>query len=125
MNFRNSFAWLVAFVLWSGSAVRPATAAPAAADFMRLHWLGLKQVTTDTNAAPFMKVWQLPQTATLVAQTLGKLSRCPGHGATNAASAAFRPLLDDLITSEFYLELSASTNHQPSTINYQPSTPST
>ena len=100
--------------------VHPACAAPATENnLLRLHWLGLKSVSADTNAAQLMKVWQLPQTVALVAQTLDKLSRCPGHGNTNAASAALRPLLDDLITSEFYLELSASTNHQPSTINYQ------
>jgi len=98
---------------------RSSFAAPDAVDVARIHWLGLKQVSADTNAAQFMKVWQLPQTAALVSQTLGKLSRWPGHGVTNAASAALRPLLDDLIASEFYLEISAPTNHQPSTINYQ------
>jgi hypothetical protein len=90
--------------------VRSSVASPANENLIRVHWLGLKQVGADTNAAQLMKVWQLPQTAALLAQTLDKLSRCPGHGATNAAGAAFRPLLDDLITSEFFLEVDVSTN---------------
>ncbi len=84
MIFRRAVFLFVAFLL-----VRPAVAAPAADN--TLHWLGLKQISADTNAAQFMKVWQLPQTTALVAQTLDKLSRWPGHGATNAASAAAPP----------------------------------
>jgi hypothetical protein len=72
---------------------------------VRIHCLGLNQISADTNAAQFMKIWQLPETRALVAQTLDKLSRWPGHGATNETSARLRPLLDDLISSEFYLEI--------------------
>jgi hypothetical protein len=106
MIFRRAVFWVfVSFML-----VRPSFAASDAVNGLRLHWIGLNQISTDPNSAPFLKVWQLPQTTALVAQTLDKLSRWPGHGATNAASAALRPLLDDLIASEFYLELSAPTN---------------
>ena len=111
MNFRSFFAiWFATFVFSFVPAARSALAAPATEDLIRLHWLGLKQAGADSNSAPFMKVWQLPQTTALVAQTLDKLSRWPGCGATNAASTALRPLLDDLVSSEFYLELSAPTN---------------
>ena len=112
MIFRRAFFLFVAFLL-----VRTAVAAPAADN--TLHWLGLKQISADTNAAPFLKVWRLPQTTALVAQTLDKLSRWPGHGATNTASAAFRPLLDDLVNSEFYLEISTPTNSQSALRNPQ------
>jgi hypothetical protein len=120
---RAAFLVFVSFFL-----VRPSFAGPDAVNGMRLHWLGLNQISTDTNAAPFLKVWQLPQTTALVAQTLDKLSRWPGPGATNAASAALRPLLDDLITSEFFVELSAPTNsslpaapaNNPSSIIHHP-----
>ena len=111
MIFRRAlFAVFVSFLL-----VRPSSAAAAPATVsddhaFRLHWLGLKSVAADTNAAQFLKVWQLPQTTALVSQTLDKLSRWPGAGATNAASARLRPLLNDLITSEFYLEINAPTN---------------
>jgi hypothetical protein len=95
--------------LWLGlgSLLLLAGAAPAAAPAARLHWLGLDQIRADTNAAPFLAVWQLPQTQTLLAQTLAKISRLPQAGATNAASALLRPLLDDLISAETHLELYA------------------
>jgi hypothetical protein len=97
------------------------SAAPPTEILARLHWLGLKQISTDTNAAHFMSVWRLPQTASLTAQTLDKFSRWPGGGATNAASALLRPLLDDLVSSESYWELRALTNLQPSTAPRMPS----
>ena len=112
MNFRGEIvAVLGLLVLLSGLAVPTSSAAPATDEVLaRVHWLGLKQISADTNAAPLMKVWQLPPTIALVAQTFDKLSRGPGHGATNATGALLRPLLDDLVSSEFYLELSALTN---------------
>jgi hypothetical protein len=120
MNFRRAvfLTWGLLLLLF-GLAGWPLSAAPATDSLMRVHWLGLKQVGADTNAAQLMEVWQLPQTTALVAQTLDKLSRCPGHGAANTASALLRPLFDDLISSEFYLEVSAPTNSQLSTVNYQ------
>ena len=88
------------------ASASPVTAAPA----VRGHWLGLDQIRADTNSAHFLAVWQLPQTQTLLAQTLNKISRLPSHGATNAASALLRPLLDDLVSAETYFELYAPTN---------------
>ena len=121
--------------LLSGLVGGQLSAAPATETLARLHWLGLKQISADTNSAHFMSVWQLPQTVTLVAQTLDKLSRWPGGGATNAAGTLLRPLLDDLVSSESYLELRAPTNSHPlgamnpasageggSTSGHQPST---
>jgi hypothetical protein len=114
-----------------------AFAAAEPAGVMQIHWLGLKQISTDTNAAQFMKIWQLPETRALVDQTLAKLSRWPGHRATNETSARLRPLLEDLISSECYLEIpflsasgkagrrevvrgpSAPSNSQLSTLNHQ------
>ena len=111
MKRRRSLVILLNLVLLvSGLTGRPLSAAPATETLARVHWLGLNQISADTNSARFMSVWRLPQTAALVAQTLDKFSRCPGHGATNAASAMLRPLLDDLVSSEFYLEISAPTN---------------
>ena len=109
------------FLLISGLAGGTSSAAPAIETLARVHWLGLNRIAADTNATSFMSAWRLPQTAALEAQTLDKLSRWPGHGATNAASALLRPLLDDLISSEFYLEISAPTNFPPLT-GFRPST---
>src|SRR5882757_178588 len=88
----------------------PPSSARSAEILARVHWQGMKQISADTNATNFMSVWQLPPTAALLAQTFDKLSRWPGNGATNAASARLRPLLDDLVASEFYLEISIVTN---------------
>src|SRR5882757_790200 len=111
MNFRPAdFALLGTLLLPAGWPRPLLAAAPATGTVMRVHWQGMQQISADTNAANFMSVWQLPATAALLAQTFDKLSRWPGHGATNAASARLRPLLDDLVASEFYLEISIVTN---------------
>ena len=112
MNFRRhelNFV-LLASLLLSGLSAVALSAAPTDPPLARLHWLGLNQISADTNSAQFMRVWQLPPTTALVNQTLDKLSRWPGGGVTNPASALLRPLLDDLLTSEFYLEVYGSTN---------------
>ena len=115
MNFCRLIGWF-SVLGWS------TLAAPAPELLARVHWLGLTRISADTNAAHVTNIWHLPQTTALVAQTLDKISRLPGHGATNAGSALLRPLLDDLLTNEFYLELSASTNPPSSILNSQSST---
>lgn len=116
MNFRR----ILFVALWTFAGWRLSAApVPASTPALRLHWLGLNGVSADTNSAQFLKIWHLPETVALVHQTLDKLSRWPAGGTTNATSQALRPLLDDLITSEFYLEFSALTNSQPSTFNLQ------
>src|SRR5690242_6978346 len=127
MNFRRiMFALLGILLLVCGMGNRAASAASVSPVLARLHWLGLNQISADTNSAQFMKIWRLPETVALEAQTLDKLSRWLAGGATNAASAKLRPLLDDFVSSEFYLEFHAATNSlqtgsgsQPSTFNHQ------
>ena len=80
------------------------------------HWLGKKGLAAETNAASFMDIWKLPASAKLETQTLDKLSLAPwlllkGDAATNGAPIALlRPLLDDLVQAESYLEIRAATN---------------
>ncbi len=108
MNFRRPFIILLGLSLWVFSwTALPSPAASLTEAPVRMHWLGLNQIGTATNSAQFLKVWRLPQTGALVAQTLDKISRLPCRGATNTASALLRPLLDDLVSSEFYLEVDA------------------
>ena len=95
------------------------SAAPALPVVAQLHWLGLNQISADTNSAQFLKVWHLPQTAALVNQTLDKCSRWPAGGATNAATALLRPLLDDLVSSECRLEIRVLPKAQSATGNFQ------
>src|SRR6266699_1477868 len=47
----------------------------------RVHWLGMKRLATETNAAHFMSIWNLPETAKLQNQTLDKLALWLAGGA--------------------------------------------
>src|SRR5207237_2145698 len=108
----------------------PAPSSPSLPDthpssLSRLHWLGKKRLVTETNAAAFMQIWNLPESARLEAQTLDKLSTAPwrllkgmtnGASSTNAqtpvgASTLLRPLLEDLVQEESFLEIHGVTNH--------------
>ena len=40
----------------------------------RVHWLGMNCIADDPNAAHFMTLWDLPESAALEAQTLDKLA---------------------------------------------------
>src|SRR5438874_7029306 len=55
-------------------SARPSVPAAQSADVTRIHWLGKKRIAAETNAAGFMKIWNLPESARLEAQTLDKLS---------------------------------------------------
>ena len=63
-----------------------------------------------------MDIWKLPESAKLETQALDKLSLAPwrllkGDAATNGAPIArLRPLLDDLVQAESYLEIRGATN---------------
>ena len=88
---------------------------------VRLHWLGKKRIAAENNATNFMAIWNLPESAKLEAQTLDKLATAPWRllaAATplsNAPVAGLRPLLDDLVSEESYLEVRATTN-QPNAL---------
>ncbi|MFO1514359.1 MAG: hypothetical protein U1F83_15860, partial [Verrucomicrobiota bacterium] len=94
----------------STSKLQPST--PAA----RLHWLGKKRLATESNATNFMAIWNLPESAKLEAQTLDRLAAAPwrllktASALSNAPVALLRPLLDDLVQEESYLEVRAATN---------------
>ncbi len=62
-----------------------------------------------------MRIWNEPESAKLEAQTLEKLSLAPwrllrGETGTNAAATLLRPLLDDAVREESYLEVNQPTN---------------
>jgi hypothetical protein len=104
-------------VLWAGSrAAESADAAPPlpAQTVARIHWVGMKQLADETNAAHPMAIWNLPESGKLERQTLDKLSLAPWpllhrNLDTNAA-ALLRPLLDDLVAEESCLEVRQTTN---------------
>src|SRR5262249_25768816 len=88
---------------------------------LSLHWVGMKRLSVEPSAAGFMQVWRLPESEKLKAQTLDKLALAPWHilatnrspAITNFAAlvkqnhsaALLRPLLDDLVQNECYLEI--------------------
>jgi hypothetical protein len=94
----------------------PATASnvPPAETIGSLHWLGKDQLAKATNASGFMRFWNQPQSARLESQTLDKLSIAPWRmfpqvATTNTAAARLlRPLLDDCVRQECYVEARGS-----------------
>ena len=104
------------FLLAGSRAAESADVPPtsAAQTVARIHWLGMKHLSGETNAAHLMAIWNLPESGRLKRQTLDKLSLAPWpllhrNVDTNAA-ALLRPLLDDLVADESCLEIRQTTN---------------
>ena len=113
-----------------------AQSAPLPGLIARVHWLGINRLSGETNAAYFMTIWKLSETAQLEAQTLDKLAsaimsraqpagtkrpgvekRLPdtnseprGAISANDTTNPLRSLLQDLLDEESYLEIRAETN---------------
>ena len=89
---------------------------PQPSPVLRLHWLGKKRLSAEANATNFISVWNMPESVHLETQTLDKLATAPWRlikSATplsNAPVALLRPLLDDLVQEESYLEIISATN---------------
>lgn len=94
---------------------------------VRIHWLGKKRLAADTNAAYFMTIWNLPESARLEAQTLDKLAlwlagcrpavsnyqeitNFSGLVASNTTSTLLRPVVFDMLQEEWLLEARQPTN---------------
>ena len=75
----------------------------------RIHWMGKKKIAADTNSFVFASFWKMPESVQLEAQTLDKLASAPWRllrGQTNvAATNLLRPLLQDLVEGEWYLQV--------------------
>lgn len=90
----------------------PTSQSPA----FRLHWLGKKKLAGEASATNFMAIWKLPESEKLESQTLDKLSTAPWRllptatSLSNAPVVLLRPLLDDLVQAESYLEVHNATN---------------
>ncbi|HTI99525.1 MAG TPA: hypothetical protein VL527_11635 [Dongiaceae bacterium] len=74
-----------------------------------VHWLGLNRVVATTNAANFLKVWNLPETVKVKERLLSDISHWLAAGNTNAANS-LRPLLDDAVAGEAYAEWTPAAN---------------
>ena len=86
---------------------------------VRVHWLGKGQLDLKADACFFSRVWALPETQRLQAQTFDRFSTgvwplLLGKAAAGQIPAALlRPLLDDLAWDESYLEVRVPTNSHP------------
>jgi hypothetical protein len=89
----------------------------------RVHWLGKKRIAAQKTSSYFMSLWNMPEAARLETQTLDKLALALAGEqsgvtsnqppvtnyqalvASHPAAALLRPLLDDLVREESYLEI--------------------
>jgi hypothetical protein len=115
---KQLFSFLLGAGLLAAIAVQASLPAP---DLMaRVHFAGGEQISADTNALAFTNLWCSPEARALRGQTLGKLSHAPYEwlkskippGAGDG-TAQLRPLLDDLLSAEWFLQLRATTNGSP------------
>ncbi len=86
----------------------------------RIHFAGANQISADTNSAAFTNLFCSAEAQALKSQTLDKLSRAPAAwfkseippGAGDGV-VQLRPLLDDLLKSEWVFEMRDATNGSP------------
>ncbi len=87
-------------------------------DALWIHFAGSEKIFADTNLASLKEIRALTETKTFADRTLNKLARAPfdlfqkHFSATNDFSAEIRPMLDDIVHSEFFVEL-RGTNETP------------
>ena len=91
---------------------------------LSMHWVGMKRLSVEPKAAGFLRIWRLPESEKLKAQTLDKLALAPWRvfdtnqsaAGTNYAqllqqnhqASSLRPLLEDLVQEEWYLDIRGS-----------------
>ena len=116
------------------SAPAPALLPPPVETVARVHWLGLKLLLAETNAAFLTNITSLPESKQLALQTLdrlavgllatngtpvisnqlsaadGKSTTTNYHSQLTGPAALLRPLLEDLLQEESYLEVRHATN---------------
>lgn len=86
-------------------------AEPAGEILARIHFIGTDRLLADTNAATMKRIGSLKESAALKKDLLDKLATAPGRAMGLAANvtadlaAGIRPLLEDLIAAESYLEM--------------------
>lgn len=96
-------------------------ASPLSPDLIaQIHFAGAQPISTDTNSAAFTNLFCSAEARALESQTLDKLSRAPfawfkskiPAGAGDGI-AQLRPLLDDLLKSEWIFEMRDASNGSP------------
>ena len=131
MFFRPAiFALFTLFIFASGMGCKKSESAAHAAPptvlsqdtIASVHWVGKGQLDLKADACFFSRIWSLPETERLQAQTFDHFSTgvwrflLGDAAAAKMPAAVLRPLLDDLAQEEVYLEVRAPTNSQPSQV---------
>ena len=131
MFFRPAiFALFTLFIFASGTGCKKSESAAHAAPptvlsqdtIASVHWVGKGQLDLKADACFFSRIWSLPETERLQAQTFDHFSTgvwrflLGDAAAAKMPAAVLRPLLDDLAQEEVYLEVRAPTNSQPSQV---------
>ncbi len=111
---KNALIGICLAVLLIGSRSASAFAIPLWAStngdmVARIHWLGKKGISSDTNAATLITVWNLPETAKFENELVEKFAAAPWQlvrGETNRnSSKLIGPLIRDLLEEESYIEV--------------------
>ena len=105
------------------TAVAAAAKAPPPPDFIaQIHFAGAEQIFANTNSAALTNYFCSAEAQALREQTLNKLSHFPYSwfksrlaAGTDDGADQLRPLLDDLLRSEWFLEIRDITNGVPET----------
>jgi hypothetical protein len=100
------------------NAVAPPT--PPSDLVAQIYFAGGEQISADTNSLAFTNLWCSPEAQALRAQTLNQLALAPYEllrkriaTPSNNGVRQFRPLLDDLLQSEWFLDVRDATNGPP------------
>ncbi|MGA2788827.1 MAG: hypothetical protein ABSF60_15005, partial [Verrucomicrobiota bacterium] len=115
---RKFLTFLLCAAMMAAVVTRASTPAPAL--IARIHFAGAGQISADTNAVAFTNLWCSSEAQALRVQTLNKLSRVPYDwlkqkmlSSTNTGAGQLRPLLDDLLGAEWFLQIGDATNGAP------------
>src|SRR5438477_169915 len=111
-NMKNPILILAAVAAISLTGCLEKASTRASGPLFRSHFVGMAEVSRLTNTLKLNEIWSLPASKAMLNQALDKIARTPFQlwqkslpsGSANQ-SALIRPLLDDLIASESYLDL--------------------
>ena len=109
-------------LVWVGHT-NSVKSAPPPPTIVRVYFAGASNISSDTNSLAFTNTFGCAEARVLESQTLDKLSRAPGTWfksklSTGAGdgSAQLRPLLDDLLRSEWVFEMRGAPTSQDYTL---------
>jgi hypothetical protein len=108
----------ICLLAWAAVTVRAALPQPDL--IAQIHFAGAAKISADKNFSAFTNEFASAEARILAAQTLDKLARFPGEYYKTKMSpgggdgvAQLRPLLDDLLTAEWFFEARDTANGSP------------